>query len=212
MRVCAKDKFTGAKIAKAEVIMRISQKTLSFDGVRVIAKNYRNTFMMMIGSVIVFGYPLFLYVINDIPSPRDLSYERGVILNAQSNRPNLTVRGLDGEVKYYNFPYDLRSYYGRQQGAFVKIKILNKLSACRAIIGAHKVIIPLGGNDEWVWDIRCREQPYGYEEIVQNYDRERFVILFFEIFQAFVNFLILYAIYFGDRKRINDMTKAGEDK
>ena len=63
-----------------------------------------------------------------------------MILNAQSNRPNLTVRGLDGEVKYYNFPYDLRSYYGRQQGAFVKIKILNKLSACRAIIGAHKVI------------------------------------------------------------------------
>ena len=77
MRVCAKDKFTGAKIAKAEVVMRISQKTLSFDGVRLIAKNYRNTFMMMIGSAIVFGYPLFLYVINDIPSPRDLIYERG---------------------------------------------------------------------------------------------------------------------------------------
>lgn len=189
--------------------MSVLQKSLSLSVITNMITDYRNTFIVIITISIVFGYPALLYMINPIPPLQDLTYEHGLILNAQTYQPNFIIRAQDGAIKYYNIPYDLRLYYGRQRlFGDMSPKILDKLKGCQAMVGIHNVNLLLGKDDEWVWDIHCKERSYGYEIITQDYKRSK--LFFIEIFQIAGMIFLLYVMYLIDRKKINDRTSNGE--
>ena len=189
--------------------MSVLQKSLSLSVITNMITDYRNTFIAIITISIVFGYPALLYMINPIPPLQDLTYEQGLILNAQTYQPNFAIRAQDGTIKYFNTPYDLRAYYGRQREfTFIKPKQLDKLKGCQALIGIHKVNLLFSKDDEWVWDIHCKEQPYGYEVMKQNY--KRFKFFFLEIFQVALVIFLLSVMYLIDRKKINEKAPTGE--